>query len=192
MDLQRIAVKLYLEDEDALSPDEAFRIFNAWIPNTPGEVLIDVTAYRHVGHGPLALLVGHEADYALDSTDGRPGLLYRRKQPVSGTTPQRLTAALLAALGACRRLEVDAGQAAALRFRGDELVLSVYDRLRAPNEAGTLEAVRPALEGVLGHLFAGAPFELERDPDPRHLFAVRVRSGAASAAVLLEHLSAHS
>ena len=60
-DLQRINVKLYLEDPTALSAKETFRIFNSWIPTTPDEVLIDVADYSHVPDGPVTLLVGHDA-----------------------------------------------------------------------------------------------------------------------------------
>ena len=69
-DLQRINVKLYLQDPSSLSAEAAFRIFNAWISESSEEVLVDVADYSHVGHGPITLLIGHEANYSLDSDEG--------------------------------------------------------------------------------------------------------------------------
>ncbi|MEC8933274.1 MAG: hypothetical protein VYB08_17765, partial [Candidatus Latescibacterota bacterium] len=72
-DLQRLNIKFYLEDETSVSPEEVFRIFNRWISEPRDEVLIDVADYTHIPNGPQTLLVGHESDYSLDSTDGRMG-----------------------------------------------------------------------------------------------------------------------
>ena len=58
-DLQRINIKFFLAADAELSPAEAFRVFNTWIPTTPDEVLIDVADYSHVPEGPVTLLVGH-------------------------------------------------------------------------------------------------------------------------------------
>ena len=78
--LKKINVKFYLTDDAVLTPEDAFRIFNGWIPETTDEVLIDVADYTHVPQGPKTVLVGHEANYTLDDTDGRPGLRYGRKR----------------------------------------------------------------------------------------------------------------
>ena len=104
-DLQRINVKFFLEDPASLAPQEAFKILNTWIPQTTDQVLIDVADYSHVPDGPATLLVGHEANYSVDDGQGRRGLVYARKQPLPGSLPGRLRAALGATLRACRRLE---------------------------------------------------------------------------------------
>ena len=108
-DLQRINVKFYLQDPNSLSGDAAFRIFNTWITESSEEVLVDVADYNHVGHGPITLLMGHEANYSLDSDEGELGLLYARKQPQEGDLSSRLVGVLTAALNACRRLETAPG-----------------------------------------------------------------------------------
>ena len=41
-DLERINVKFYLADTNALSAEDTFRIFNNWIQTITDEVLIDV------------------------------------------------------------------------------------------------------------------------------------------------------
>ena len=75
MDLQRIQIKFYLDDEASISAEDAFRVFNEWIPETSEETLVDVADYSHVPDGPCTLLVGHENNYALDSTDRHVGHL---------------------------------------------------------------------------------------------------------------------
>lgn len=150
MDLHRINIKFYLEDSAALAPEKAASVFSNWIPQTSDEVLVDVADYSHVGNGPLTLLVGHDANYSLDNTDGRPGLFYARKQPLAGDLAARLAAAFRAALKACRRLEEEPELAGAVRFRGNEILLVANDRLQAPNNPSTLQALQPALDSLLG------------------------------------------
>ena len=105
IDLQKINVKFYLAEDAVLSPEDAFRIFSQWIPETKDEVLIDVADYQHVPQGPKTVLVGHEANYTLDNTDGRYGLLYGQKATAQGSNAERLKSAIASALKACRRLE---------------------------------------------------------------------------------------
>ena len=95
IDLQKINIKFYLAEDTVLSPEDAFRIFSQWIPETPDETLIDVADYQHVPQGPKTVLVGHEANYSFDNTDGRYGLLYRQKAAASGPNTDRLKSALI-------------------------------------------------------------------------------------------------
>ena len=90
IDLQKINVKFYLAGDAVLSPEDAFRIFSQWIPETKDEVLIDVADYQHVPQGPKTVLVGHEANYTLDNTDGRYGLLYGQKATAQGSNAELL------------------------------------------------------------------------------------------------------
>jgi hypothetical protein len=176
IDLQKINVKFYLTQDAVLSPEDAFRIFSQWIPTTKDEVLIDVADYQHVPQGPKTVLVGHEANYTLDNSDGRYGLLYGQKSACSGANSARLRAAIAASLKACVRLEQSEDATASVRFVGTEIVLVINDRLRAANNAATLDGIRADLDAVLGELYAGAPTRLEREGDERQRFTVRVRA----------------
>ena len=190
MDLQRISIKFYLHDDgEAISPEEAFRIFTSWIPTTADEVLVDVADYSHIAKAQQTLLVGHDANYCVDTTDGRKGLLYSRKRPVVGTTAERLRDAFATALRACGRLERDAGSEG-VRFKGEEALLTVNDRLNAPNDEETLAAIAPELDSVLQKLFGGAETEVERNGDARQLFSLRLRArGEFDIDALIENLS---
>lgn len=189
--LQRINVKFYLEDPESLAAQAAFRIFNSWIPTTPGEVLIDVADYSHLAEGPLTLLVGHEANYSLDNHRAELGLLYSRKQPTDGPLTERLASAVKAALAACRRLEEDPSLAGTVKFRSGDVLLVANDRLNAPNDPAGENALRAALAPVLAQLFAGAECTVERDPAPQSRLTLRIRCQTdADAATLLGNLAA--
>ena len=176
IDLQRLNVKLYLEPGSSLPPEEAFRVFSQWIPESRDEILIDVADYAHIDRGPQTVLVGHDANYALDNTDGRLGLLYGRKTETDGPVEDRLRRAFAAALKACRRLEEHPDLTGKVRFCGSEALLVVNDRLRAPNTEATLEALRGDLDGFLHLLFADGPARIRRDPDPRERLTLRIEA----------------
>ena len=189
--LQRINVKFYLEDPASLSAQEAFRIFNSWIPTTPDEVLIDVADYSHLDEGPLTLLVGHEANYSLDNHSAEMGLLYSRKQPADGDLPERLASAFKAALTACRRLEEEPSLAGKVKFRSGDVSLVANDRLNATNDEAGENALRAALDPVLTQLFAGAEYAVERDDAPQLRLNLRIRCQTnADTATLLGNLAA--
>jgi len=77
LNLHRISVKYFVTDPTVVNLDEIVPVFHRWIQNQSVEgFLIDVADYKHVCQGPGVVLIGHEADYALDMTGGRPGLLY--------------------------------------------------------------------------------------------------------------------
>lgn len=185
MDLHRIQLKFYLNPPGDLSPEEVFRAFSAWIPQTPDQTLIDVADYSHLPDGPLTVLVGHQANYTLDHSDRRLGLLYGRKQPLEGGLRQALTEALRA----CRRLEEEPELAGRVSFAGGEFMLVANDRLHAPNAETTRQALVPHLSPLLARLYGGVRLDLARDPDPRQRFNLRVRASASFAvADLLKNL----
>ena len=189
--LQRINLKFYLEDPGSLSAEEAFRVFNSWIPTTPDEVLIDVADYSHMAEGPLTLLVGHEANYSLDNHSAELGLLYSRKQPADGDLTERLASAFKAALTACRRLEEEPSLAGKVKFRCGDVLLVANDRLNTTNDEAGENDLRSALSPILAQLFAGAEYAVERDPTPQLRLNLRIRCQTdADAATLLGNLAA--
>ena len=189
--LQRINLKFYLEDPKSLSAQEAFRIFNSWIPTTPDEVLIDVADYSHLDEGPLTLLVGHEANYSLDNHSAELGLLYSRKQPADGDLAKRLASAFIAALTACRRLEEEPSLEGKVKFRCGDVLLVANDRLNATNDEVGENTLRAALGPLLAQLFADAEYAVERDPAPQLRLNLRIRCQTdADTAILLGNLTA--
>ena len=177
VDLQRLNVKLYLEPGSSLPPEETFRVFSQWIPESRDEILIDVADYAHTSTGaPRPCSSATTPTTSSTHTDGRLGLLYGRKTETNGPAGERLREAFAAALKACRRLEEHPDLAGKVRFRGSEALVIVNDRLRAPNTEATLEALRGDLDGFLAILFPGGSVGMQRDTDPRERLALRIEA----------------
>lgn len=173
MNVQQLEVKVFVEgakpDGDALT-----RVFHRWIQEQqPSDLLIDVTDYSHVHHGPGVMLIAHEAHYAMDEAEGRAGLLYSRKRGPALAFAELVDQTFERALSAAKRLEGDS-LLSGLKFRSDEYLFRIQNRLHAPNSDSTLEAVRGELERVGKKLLGRAP-KLERtDRDPRAPFSVKI------------------
>jgi hypothetical protein len=191
MNIQHLNLKLFLEDSSAVDLEQFIGVFNGWIQRQTSqervtdELLIDVADYRHVFAGPGLLLIGHEANYSLDNTGNRLGLLYNRKAKVDGSVQERLAQAARALLLAAQRLETENG----LKFNAQELLLIVNDRLLAPNTEATFTALAPELQTFFDRLYAGAGCAIDWAPDSRERFTVNVTTTAnVDVAALLRNL----
>ena len=177
--VQRIALKVFLDERSALSPRDVIPVFHRWIQTRAVDgLLIDVADYTHLPTGPLVLLVGHEGRYVLDRGDDRLGLQYVRTQPLDGPLETRLRTVAGMLLRAARLLEEDATLPGPVRFRGDEIEWVANDRLLAPNTPDTLAAVRPAFESFLSALSGGAPWTLTPCAEPGARFGIHARTAA--------------
>jgi hypothetical protein len=172
--IQKINWKLFIDDLGTLKPDDFFRVFNTWIPNSP-EVFVDVADYHHVHDGPLVILVGHYVNYSLDTTGDRLGLLYSRNRELNSTNEEKIAQSLEEILKAGRRLKEDALISNQLKFNQQDLLFIINDRAIAPNTDETFNEIKPALEGVLTKRFNTNSFSLEHLKDPRQRFAVNIR-----------------
>ena len=170
--VQHVRVKIF-----ALAPVDlagAIPVFHRWIQERAcPEMLIDVADYRHAPNGPGVMLIGYEANYSLDQTKGRLGLLYSRKQ-AGGGAQENLRQAYDAAAAACRRLETEPEFAGKLKFDLGDCEISINDRLLAPNAENTWLAVKPEIERFLAGVFAA--YAIEHRGEPRELFCVGVKA----------------
>ncbi|MBI4166660.1 MAG: hypothetical protein HY508_13095 [Acidobacteria bacterium] len=193
MELQHINVKLIVSDPAAVDLERLVPIFHGWIQEqSREELLLDVADYRHVPGGPGVILIGHEANYSVDDTNHRLGVRYNRKAAVAGTNQGRLAQAARAALAACQALETDPSLDGKLRFNGQEIEISMNDRLIAPNNAATRQALEPEFSAFFRKLFAGSVHGLAFDNgDARRLFGVLARSSRIfTTGELLKNLNA--
>jgi hypothetical protein len=172
MEFQHVNAKLFVEgSEAALEP--LVPVFHRWIKEKPfEELLLDVADYRHVYHGPGVIVIGFEADYSLDNTDGQLGILYNRKAALGGTNQDRLRYAVRAALAACQKLEDDEKFKGQIHFRGKEIQIFVNDRFIAPNTEATRAAFEPELKAFCASAFGGADYSVRYEDDPRKRFGV--------------------
>ncbi len=175
MELQKINVKFFVAEPDRVQLEEFINVFNSWIESSDGD-FYDVTDYSHVHDGPGIVLVAHEANISIDNAGGRLGLLYNRKQPLSGTNQERLRFVFRSALENCRKLEEDPSLRGRLIFLGNEATLLINDRLIAANSDAVFEEVRPDIQALALSLYRGADITLERDPDTRKRFNVLMKT----------------
>lgn len=179
MSLQRVSISVNLADP-SVDPESFVPVFHDWIQKGAVEgLLIDVARYAHVHHGPGIMLVGHEGDYSIDLSEGRPALRYTAKRDVPEATSDAIAFVLGRLLGAAARAADVAGGA----VDATELTVEIRDRLTAPNGPESLAALAPdiaaGLEGALGAVVIDpAPL----DDDPRAPLAVRVTPGGSSLA----------
>jgi hypothetical protein len=186
---RKVQIKLFIDTPRDLNPDPIVPVFHRWIQESAlGEMLMDVAQYGHVHQGPAVLLVGHASDYAIDFAEGKAGLLYSRKREAPSDAAECVKDALRRALAAAKKLEEDKTLPAPVRFRGDELLFRLNDRLLAPNDAETLSSVEPVLKGVLSEVFGAAP-TIRQQGTTRELFTVSVAAPNGKAPTVSELLS---
>lgn len=174
MNLQHVNVKIFVEGELSLDMERFIETFHRWVAeqSMEGELLIDVADYRHVPDGPGVVMVGLEAEYALDQTGGRPGLRYNRKGVLEGGNQDRLRQAFTAAANACRRLEDEYDT---LKFSRQEFEIFINDRALAPNTPDTFASAKPELETFLKETLGADDFTIEHNADPRRLFTTTIK-----------------
>ena len=191
--LQKINVKFFVENPGVVAPEAFVLLFNAWIQAADGEYY-DIADYGHVEAGPGILLIAHEANIGMDNAGNRWGLLYNRKQPLPGNNGEKLRWVLKAALENCRRIEDASSLEGRVKFRGDEALFLINDRLSAPNSEATFNALKADLETAARALYGHADFIIERESqDPRRRFGVRIKAaGRFNVAALLVNLDKRS
>lgn len=191
MQLQHVNVKLLVQNPDEVDLEPLIPVFHEWIENqNDDELLIDVADYTHVPAGPGIVLIGHEGNYSLDNTGNRLGVRYNRKAVLDGSNQDRLAQATRAALTACRRLEAEPRLGGKFRFNGQDIEIFMNDRLVAPNNTATREALDPDFHLFSRKLFRGKEYSISYGTDPRSLFTAFVKAAQpVSVAELLQALN---
>ncbi len=177
LELQHINVKLLLENPEQLDLNAVVNVFHSWIQGQVcDELLLDVADYRHVYQGPGIVLIGHEADYSIDNTDGQLGLRYNRKARLEGSNQSRLVQATRAILNAAERLQGDTRLNSKWNFNGQEIQIFINDRVIAPNVAETQQAIEPELRSFLDSLFGEVGYSSTFEPSARRLLSATVKA----------------
>jgi hypothetical protein len=188
---QRLSLKVYLADGAAVDPAHLVPMFHGWIRQPPVDgVLVDVADYKHVGRGPAVVLVGHEADYAVDLSEERPGLVYVRKRPLPADLATDLRLGMRRLLQAACAFEERPQPHPPVRFSAEEWRLQAIDRLRFPNTPEAAADLKRWVEPALATLFAGVRLEIaDAEGDRRAPLTLRVRArGAPDLRGLLQRL----
>ncbi len=178
MQVDKLGIKLFIADPGSVSLKAFVPIFHAWIQkqSIEGHLLIDIHDYSHIPYGPGILLVAHEGNFSIDLGDGRPGLLYYRKQPLAGAPEDRLAAILKTSLQACSLLEHEASLEGGIRFRTDEVSIVANDRLNAPNAEKTFAEFQSVASAVFKRLLGNSNFAVTPSGgNPKERFGVRIK-----------------
>lgn len=178
MELQKLNLKLFVEQPNSIPLTDFIEIFHSWIQATDG-VYHDVADYSHMQAGPGIVLVAKDANVSIDESGGRRGLLYSQKTNLVGTPRDMLRHVFRSALKNCRKLEAEPALRGKLRFAANEAVISLNDRLLGANSEESFDGIRGDVETVARQLFGGAQLSVERDPDTRQRLNVHVKSSAS-------------
>jgi hypothetical protein len=189
MELQKLNVKLFVEQPNATPLTDFIEIFHSWIQATDG-VYHDVADYSHMQAGPGIVLVAKDAHVSIDESGGRRGLVYSQKAVLVGTPRDMLRHVFRAALKYCRQLEAEPALRGKLRFVENEAVISLNDRLLGANSSPSFDAFKQAIEAFAKQLYGGADVNFERDAEPRRRLNVHMKTCASvDLAQALDNLS---
>ena len=190
MDLHKFGIKFFAQDAERVDILKLIPIYHRWIQQGALEdLLIDVADYSHVPSGPGVMLIAHEGNYALDETGHERGVVYYSKQRLAGDLSGRFVQVAHKALKAAALMSSDAELEGALKVPGNRLQFFANDRLAAPNTDEAYAQLEPALRAFLDRLYAGTPYTVTRETDPKERLSVEVRAeGEVPLRTLLERL----
>ena len=189
MEISRISYKVFMGQGENVTTKTWFEVFNTWIHEPDNDVLVDVADYTHVKNGPQTILVGHQANYAIDTTDGRFGFLYSRKRNLDGNLAENLEEVITTGLRACKRLDEDDRLSDSIMFNGGSAQIVLNDRLGASNNADTFHALKSELSPILQRLYGGTGCGMTWDDGYGKRLTVNLQpSGEFSPSQMLENL----
>src|SRR5688572_24423113 len=177
----RTQVKFFLDNPESVDVAASMGVFQRWIQQSAlNDMLIDAADYRHVFEGPGMVLIGHYSEYALESRQGRLGLLYTRKRRSDPNLQEQLRTSFRLALAAAALLETETVFDPRLKFRTDEVEIRFADRLNLPNKPESFDLVKNDLQTVLAELYGDRSIQLAPvAQDDRYLFMVTARIESA-------------
>lgn len=187
---RRIALKFFAEDVGSGaggSLEPFIGLFHRFIQEQAVlGLLVDVADYAHVPEGPGVVLIGHDVDYAIDSTGGQTGLLTTRKHYAQDglSMAELLRDTLSKAALAIRAIEDDGSTG--MRFDLSRFEIQLLDRL-AVSADGALEGLQQEISAGLAEVFKEPKVELATG-DARRPATFVTRVPAEHAAALCDRL----
>ena len=177
--MQHVNFKIFVRNRVAPRFEDAIPVFHRWIQTQAvPELLVDVADYSHVPAGPGVVLVGYEADYALDNARNQPGLLYNRRARSEAPPAETLRQAYEAARSAAELLAAEPEFASKLEFDYDTIELTFNDRLLHPNSDAGWSEVEGDVHSFFDEVYGAGGYTLTRATDPRERLRVTVRRQA--------------
>jgi rhodanese-related sulfurtransferase len=182
MDIQRVRVKLFAEAPEDLDVAPLLDIFSRWRHDGDHPARwIDLADYAHVPDGPLAMLVGKQGNLLYDLEDGRPGLVWRNKTALEGDAERRVETALRRGLALFSALAREEGFPDALRLDTAKLAVEFVDRLEAPNDDASDQALGPAVRAALDKLYGRGQYSATRRDEAHRALGYEAQAWSARA-----------
>ena len=179
MDLQKLAVKVFVEPPSSVPLTAFIDIFHGWIQASDGECH-DAADYSHMQAGPGIILIANDANVSIDEAENRRGLLFSQKSRLEGSNQEKLRKVFRSALANCRKLEEEPLLCGKLRFGMNEVLISINDRGIAANSDEALEEFKADIGAVARELFGDFEVRYERNRDPRQRLNVRLKASDPS------------
>ena len=175
--LKQFDIKIFAATDNGVQATEFILVLQRWIQEhaIPG-VLIDVADYSHIHDGTGVILVGHEYNLSIDYVGGRMGVLFRYKQPAESMFQDRLRSALQQAFNACNLLENEEEFEGRLRFDTAGFLFFANDRLAAPNDDQSYDALAPSVEQEAKGMLGRDVTLDRRGDDPRERLTIAVNA----------------
>ena len=177
MDLQKLNVKIFIEQPNLVALTDFIDIFHGWIQATDGEYY-DVADYSHMHVGPGIVLIANDANVSIDETENRRGLLFSQKSRLEGSNQEKLRTVLRAALANCRKLEAEPALRGRLRFTASDPVIWVNDRSISSNSDESFNEIKEDVGAIAKELFGDGDVSLDRHCDPRRRLNVRLKTSS--------------
>jgi hypothetical protein len=174
----RFCLRVPIQVQTGVTDEDFIPVLQGWIQREalPWR-LIDVAYYGHVSAGPVVLLCGHEANLAVERSEGGYSLEFQSKFGDDGKSMrERIARGFELVESALSLLEADSlleGTVRAVKGRAEFIS---NDRLAFPNTPKAFEEIREELEnGALAYLGAGVKAAVVAG-DPRERLTVELTS----------------
>ncbi len=187
MDFHKINVKFFAEKGSDIPLHNFIPVFHRWIQEDKLEgMLVDVTEYTHVHHGPGVLIIAQEANYSVDEANGKRGFMYAQKRVPEKKAEEYLKTAFRRTLQAASFLENEKEFSGKLKFSNGHFEVTINDRLAAPGGSASQAEIEKHLKPFLDHLYGAGSYQLTGEKDAKKLagFEVKVTNAADATALL--------
>lgn len=175
--LQRFCIQRFAPQTAALDAQLLIATFQRWVRDQAlDNILIDVVDYSHLSDDAGVLLIGHHANYYLGlQHDAGISFSCQRKTEQEGDLAQRIINVYNDLSAACDLLGNIAVLEGELKFDVARFSFVANDRLYAPNDELTYEALLPIIEDAGRGVYVDAGLSITKeDNNSKDRLAVRV------------------
>ena len=176
MELQKFAIKLFLNMNESYSSKDFVPVFHNWIQDKviSDHLLIDVADYSHVPDGPGVMLIAHEGHFSLDQENHQPGIMYMRKTDLDGTFNDRFNKILSTVIEVADRLR-NSKVNMDINFISNSFRFITNDRLYAENTIENQNLYKERIQNALNDKYPDNEVDYEEISGEKERLAFTIR-----------------